>query len=94
MTASCNAHRRLVAPVRCERNDTVIAARRTRAAARSVPDERRQSQEVIIMVKRLLLILALGATLAACSPSTGGSGAPSVAPVESVPAESMAPSPS
>jgi hypothetical protein len=47
------------------------------------------------MIKRLLLILALGAAAAACSPSTGSSGAPletgptleSVQPSEAAPSE-------
>jgi hypothetical protein len=45
------------------------------------------------MFKRLLLIAALAASIAACGPS-GGSSAPggSVAPIESIPADSLAPS--
>jgi hypothetical protein len=42
------------------------------------------------MIKRLLLLVALGVTVLACNPSNGGSpGTESVAPIESVPVESM-----
>jgi hypothetical protein len=43
------------------------------------------------MLKRLLLIVAIGAVLAACSPSGSGSSGgvdESLAPIESIPAES------
>ena len=53
------------------------------------------------MMKRILAILALAAALAACGPadsdggtSPGVDGASPVAPVESLPMESMSPSPS
>jgi hypothetical protein len=43
------------------------------------------------MIKRLLLLVALGVTVLACNPSNGGGspGTESVAPIESVPVESM-----
>jgi predicted small lipoprotein YifL len=46
------------------------------------------------MLKRLLLLVALGAALAACSPSGSASspGAETIAPVESAPAASEMPS--
>jgi hypothetical protein len=46
------------------------------------------------MIKRLLILVALGTMLIACNPSNGGASpdTQSVAPIESVPAESMMPS--
>jgi hypothetical protein len=51
-------------------------------------------------MKRLLLLLALGAAIAACTPSSGSSANPDESgpaleslPAESLPAESMSPAP-
>ena len=51
------------------------------------------------MLKRILAMLALAAIFAACAPSDGGGTSPGIdgtspAPIESMPVESMSPSPS